>query len=159
VLKPGGTLALSVPHANYPVLWDPVNKAIEAIGLRPIRRPGLIAGLWSNHWRLYTPAQLRDVIGSAGFQIDELQEQTHYSFPFIHLIVYSIGKPLIERNLLPDRLRDSADRFRGERNSGSPLNPINAGVRLFRSFDKRNDHLSGDEQTFVNIVVKARKPK
>lgn len=158
VLKPGGTLALSVPHANYPVLWDPINKAIEALGLRPIRQPGLITGLWSNHWRLYTPSQLRDVIGSAGFEIETLEEQTHYSFPLIHLIVYSVGKPLIELNLLPKRLRDSADRFRGDQNRGSLLNPINAGVRVFRWFDRRNDQLRGDEQTFVNIVVKARKP-
>jgi len=158
VLKPGGVLALSVPHANYPLLWDPINKTLEALGIAPFRNAGPITGLWSNHWRLYRPGELRDVIGTAGFTIDKLEEQTHYAFPFIHFIVYSIGKPLIEHNLLPRRLRDSADRFRGERNSGSLLNPVNAGVKLFRSFDRRNDHLSGHEQTFVNIVVKAHKP-
>ena len=98
------------------------------------------------------------MISTAGLTVDKLEEQTHYAFPFIHFIVYSIGKPLIEHNLLPERLRNSADRFRGERNSGSLLNPVNAGVRLFRRFDRRNDHLRGDEQTFVNIVVKAHKP-
>jgi glycosyltransferase involved in cell wall biosynthesis/SAM-dependent methyltransferase len=158
VLKPGGVLALSVPHANYPFLWDPINKTIEALGRAPMRGPGPIAGMWSNHWRLYRPADLRDVITGAGFAIAALSEQTHYAFPFIHFIVYSIGKPLIEHNLLPGRLRDSADRFRGERNSGSLLNPINLGVRAFRLFDDRNDQLRGDERTFVNIMVKARKP-
>jgi glycosyltransferase involved in cell wall biosynthesis/ubiquinone/menaquinone biosynthesis C-methylase UbiE len=159
VLKPGGVLALSVPHADYPLLWDPINKTLEALGIAPLRNAGPITGLWSNHWRLYRPSELSDVIGNAGFAIDILEQQTHYAFPFIHFIVYSIGKPLIEHNLLPDRLRDAADRFRGERNRGSLLNPVNAGVRLFRSFDKRNDHLRGDERTFVNIVVKAHKPK
>jgi glycosyltransferase involved in cell wall biosynthesis/ubiquinone/menaquinone biosynthesis C-methylase UbiE len=158
VLKPGGTLALSVPHADYPLLWDPINKVIEALGRRPIRNAGPITGLWSNHWRLYHPAELRDVLESAGFQVEALEEQTHYAFPFIHFIVYSIGKPLIELNLLPGKLRDSADRFRGERNSGSLLNPINLGVRAFRWVDRRNDRLRGVERTFVNIVVKARKP-
>jgi SAM-dependent methyltransferase len=158
VLKPGGILALSVPHADFPTWWDPFNKALEALDLPPMRGPGPIAGLWSNHWRLYRPAELRDVMRSAGFEIAQLQEQTHYSFPFIHFIVYSIGKPLIEYNLLPARLRNSADRFRGESNSGSLFNPINLGVRLFRRFDRRNDRLNGDEQTFVNIVVKAHKP-
>jgi glycosyltransferase involved in cell wall biosynthesis/ubiquinone/menaquinone biosynthesis C-methylase UbiE len=158
VLKPGGTLALSVPHADYPFLWDPINKTLEAIGARPIRSAGPITGLWSNHWRLYRPGDLRDVIATAGFEIEALEEQTHYAFPFIHLIVYSIGKPLIEKNLLPERLRDSADRFRGERNRGSLLNPINLGVRLFRLADAPNERLRGDERTFVNIVVKARKP-
>ena len=159
VLKPGGLLALSVPHANYPLLWDPINKALETLGLRPIRRPGPITGLWSNHWRLYIPDQLHDVIRSAGFHVEVIEEQTHYAFPFIHLIVYSIGKPLIELNLLPRRLRNSADRFRGEHNSGNIFNPINLAVRAFRWFDRHNDQLRGDERTFVNIVAKARKPK
>lgn len=158
VLKPGGTLALSVPHANYPFLWDPINKTLEALELRPIREPGLVTGLWSNHWRLYRPDELRNVIGGAGFAIEALEEQTHYAFPFIHFIVYSIGKPLIEYNVLPQNLRNAADRFRGERNSGSMFNPINLGVGLFRQFDQRNEQLRGDEETFVNIVVKARKP-
>ena len=99
------------------------------------------------------------MIGGAGFAIEALEEQTHYAFPFIHFIVYSIGKPLIEHNLLPQRLRDSADRFRGERNRGSLLNPINLGVRAFRLVDRCNERLRGDERTFVNIVVKARKPE
>jgi hypothetical protein len=123
-----------------------------------LRWAGPITGLWSNHWRLYRPETLRDVVSGAGFSIEALEEQTHYAFPFIHFIVYSIGKPLIEKNLLPRRFRDSADRFRGERNSGSLLNPINLGVRLFRLVDARNDHLRGDEKTFVSIVLKARKP-
>ncbi len=158
ILKPGGVLALSVPHANYPFLWDPINKIIEALGMRPLRGAGPITGLWSNHWRLYRPAELHDVITRSGLQIEALEEQTHYAFPLIHLIVYSIGKPLIEKNLLPAKLRDSADRFRGERNNGSLLNPINLGVKLFRMADARNDNLRGDERTFVSIVVKARKP-
>jgi glycosyltransferase involved in cell wall biosynthesis/SAM-dependent methyltransferase len=158
VLKPGGVLALSVPHANYPFLWDPINKTIEALGLRPIRNAGPITGLWSNHWRLYRPSELHSVISGAGLQIEALEEQTHYAFPFIHFIVYSIGKPLIELNLLPERLRNSADRFRGERNSGSLLNPINLGVKLFKLADRKNNALRGDERTFVSIVVKARKP-
>ncbi|GAB4203421.1 MAG: hypothetical protein OHK0022_27580 [Roseiflexaceae bacterium] len=158
VLKPGGILALSVPHANYPFWWDPFNKVIEAVGGRPMRGNGPVAGIWSNHWRLYRPEELRDVLGSAGFAVEELNESTHYSFPFIHFLVYGLGKPLLELNLLPKALRNSADRFRGEANSGSLLNPINLGVRVFRRFDSQNDAMRGDEQTFVNLVARARKP-
>jgi ubiquinone/menaquinone biosynthesis C-methylase UbiE len=158
VLKPAGILALSVPHANYPFLWDPINKTFEAVGIAPMRGNGPVAGLWSNHWRLYLPEELHDVISSAGFTIEAFEEQTHYAFPFIHAIVYSIGKPLIEYDLLPTRLRNSADRFRAEQNDGSMLNPINLGVKLFRMADARNENLRGDEKTFVNLVVKARKP-
>lgn len=158
ILKPGGILAISVPHANYPFWWDPINKTIEAFGGQPITSAGPITGIWSNHERLYLPEQLREVVDEAGFAVEVVEEQTHYAFPFIHFIVYSIGKPLIERNLLPKGLRDSADRFRGERNSGSPLNPINLGVGLFRLFDARNDRLRGNERTFVTLALKARKP-
>jgi glycosyltransferase involved in cell wall biosynthesis/ubiquinone/menaquinone biosynthesis C-methylase UbiE len=158
VLKPGGILALSVPHADYPFWWDPINKLLERTGGRPLRSAGPITGLWSQHWRLYRPAELFDVLASAGFEVERLEEQTHYSFPFIHLLVYSIGKPLIEHNLLPEKLRDSADRFRGEKNSGSLLNPINLGLAAFRSADAWNEQPNGHERTFVNVVVKARKP-
>ena len=158
VLKPGGLLALSVPHADYPFLWDPINKTLEALGLRPLRGPGPIAGIWSNHWRLYHPSELRALLADSGFAVEMLAEQTHYAFPCIHFLVYGIGKPLIEHNLLPGRLRDAADRFRGERNRGSLLNPINLGLWVLRRFDARNERLRGDERTFVNIVVKARKP-
>lgn len=158
VLRPGGILALSVPHANYPFWWDPINATIEACGGSPLRSAGPITGLWSQHWRLYRPDELREIMTSAGFLVEALEEQTHYSFPFIHLAVYSVGKPLIEHNLLPSNLRASADRFRGEQNSGSLLNPINLGLAAFRSFDQRNEQLNGHERTFVNLVVKARKP-
>jgi ubiquinone/menaquinone biosynthesis C-methylase UbiE len=158
VLKPGGILALSVPHANYPFWWDPLNATWTRVGGQPIRS-GPIAGIWSNHERLYEPQDLIQKVQAAGFELEAVEEQTHYSFPFIHFLVYGIGKPLIEKNLLPGSLRASADRFRGEQNAGSSLNPINLGIRLFRYFDRRNELPVVDKQsTFVNILVKARKP-
>jgi hypothetical protein len=91
--------------------------------------------------------------------VDAVEEATHYSFPFAHFLVYGIGKPLFERNLLPASMRASADRFRGEDNSGSLLNPINLGLRAFRAIDRRNDRASAaDAGTFVNVLVKASKP-
>ena len=158
VLKPGGILALSVPHARYPFWWDPINATWTRLGGQPIRT-GPIAGIWSNHERLYEPQDLVHKLQAAGFELEAVEEQTHYSFPFIHFLVYGIGKPLIEKNLLPDSLRTSADRFRGENNTGSRLNPINLGVGVFRYFDRRNEQPGVERQTtFVNILVKARKP-
>jgi glycosyltransferase involved in cell wall biosynthesis/ubiquinone/menaquinone biosynthesis C-methylase UbiE len=158
VLKPGGVLALSVPHANYPFWWDPINSVWIRLGGKPIRS-GPIAGIWSNHERLYKPGDLVQKIQAAGFALEAVEEQTHYSFPFIHFLVYGIGKPLLEKNLLPTSLRTSADRFSGEQNSGSLLNPINLGVGVLRYFDRRNEKPVVERQkTFVNILVKARKP-
>ncbi|HEX9330249.1 MAG TPA: methyltransferase domain-containing protein, partial [Anaerolineales bacterium] len=158
ILKPGGILALSVPHAHYPFWWDPLNAVWTHIGGKPIRK-GPIAGIWSNHERLYEPSDLVQKIVEAGFEIEVVEEQTHFSFPFIHFIVYGIGKPLLEKNLLPSSLRASADRFSGERNTGSILNPINLGVKVLQYFDRPNETPAIERQsTFVNILVKARKP-
>jgi glycosyltransferase involved in cell wall biosynthesis/ubiquinone/menaquinone biosynthesis C-methylase UbiE len=158
VLKPNGILALSVPHAHYPFLWDPINSVWTRVGGKPIRS-GPIAGIWSNHERLYETNDLVQKLLEAGFELEAVEEQTHYSFPFIHFLVYGIGKPLLEKNLLPSSLRKSADRFSGAKNTGSQLNPINLGVGLFRYFDRRNESSAVDNQsTFVNILVKARKP-
>jgi SAM-dependent methyltransferase len=158
VVKPGGILALSVPHARFPFWWDPINPLWIALGGQPIRS-GPIAGIWSNHERLYTPEDLRERIAAAGFEVEILEEATHYSFPLIHFLVYGIGKPLLEHDLLPGGLRKSADRFAGDKNSGSLLNPINLGVAVFRWIDRLNDRPGvRRKRTFVNVLVKARKP-
>lgn len=159
ILKPGGLLALSVPHARYPFWWDPINRVWIGLGGAPLRT-GPLAGIWSNHERLYLPDEVTERLRQAGFEIEIVEEATHYSFPFIHFLVYGIGKPLLERNLLPAGLRRSADRFSAEQNSGSWLNPINLGVAVFRAFDRPNDRPEAQRQkTFVNILVKARKPQ
>lgn len=158
VLKPGGILALSVPHARFPFWWDPINHIWIALGGRPIRS-GPIAGIWSNHERLYDPDDLTAKMRAAGFELEIVEEATHYSFPFIHFLVYGIGKPLIEHNLLPNTLRKSADRFAGKENSGSLLNPINLGLAIFRLIDRLNDRPQvARKHSFVNVLVKARKP-
>jgi len=158
VLKPGGILALSVPHARFPFWWDPINHLWIALGGDPIRS-GPIAGIWSNHERLYEPADLRMALWRAGFDLERVEEATHYSFPLIHFLVYGIGKPLIEHDLLPRSLHNSADRFAGKSNSGSLLNPINAALAVFRAIDRLNDRPAvAAKRSWVNILVKARKP-
>ena len=158
VLRPGGAIAISVPHADYPLAWDPFGRARDALGIRPRTAPGGLTGQWSGHQRLYRPAQLTDVIERAGLSVEKVEEQTAHAFPLNHLLVYSIGKPLIERDLLPKRLRDSTDRFRGADNRGGRFNPVNAAVGLLRRYDRRNDHLRGDERRFVQLVARAVKP-
>ncbi len=158
VLRTGGILALSVPHARFPFWWDPINSIWIALGGQPIRS-GPVAGIWSNHERLYEPGELAARMAAAGFELEIVEEATHYSFPLIHFLVYGIGKPLLEHNLLPSTLRKSADRFAGSQNSGSLLNPINLGLSIFRLIDRLNDRPGVQhQQTFVNVLVKARKP-
>ena len=158
ILKPGGILSISVPHTNYPFWWDPINRIWTGLGGRPFRS-GPIVGIWSNHVRLYLPDQLVKVVKESGFQIEILEETTHFSFPFIHFLVYGIGKPLLERNLLPGGLVKSADRFKGEQSSDSLLNPVHLGLAVFRTIDQLNERSAvAKKNSFVNVLIKARKP-
>ena len=158
VLRPGGLLAISVPHADYPFWWDPINPIWTALGGAPIRE-GPLVGLWTDHQRLYRPHELIERVVEAGFAVEAVEEATHYSFPFSHFLVYGVGKPLLERGLLPNKLAASADRFGGEQNDGSLLNPINLGLAAFRAVDRLNDRSAvTDKRTYVNVLLKARKP-
>jgi len=64
VLKPGGVVAITVPNADYPFLWDPLNKTLEWLFKSPIRT-GMFAGIWANHVRLYWRDQLRAAVAGA----------------------------------------------------------------------------------------------
>jgi SAM-dependent methyltransferase len=158
VLRPGGILAISVPHARFPFWWDPINATWTALGGTPIRS-GPVVGIWTNHERLYEPSALAGVVHEAGFRVEALDEATHFSVPFEHFLVYGIGKPLIERGLLPKRLHASTHRFAGLENRRSRLNPFNLTRSLFRAVDRLNDRPSARRpKTFVNVLVKARRP-
>jgi len=95
----------------------------------------------------------------AGFAIERVEELTHYCFPGTQTIVYTLGKGLIEHNLLPEFISKSTHRFRGQDNRGSLLNPINWMLALFNRIDRLNaDSVRmATKRTFVNISVKARK--
>lgn len=156
VLKPGGVVAITVPNADYPFWWDPVNKTLEALFRTKIRR-GPLAGIWANHVRLYTREQLRAAVEQAGFAVEAERAFTHYSFPFIHNLVYGLGKPLLESGLLPRRLADAADRTTFDRNDGSLLNPVNLGVAVLNIFDRPNKLDEPLGRSTVNLAILGRK--
>ncbi len=158
VVKPGGVIAITVPNANYPFLWDPINKTLEALFDTKIRR-GPLAGIWANHVRLYTMPELRRPVTAAGFEIEAERAFTHYSFPFIHNLVYGLGKPLLESGLMPEQLANAADRTTFEENQGSWWNPINLGLALLNLFDRPNRMEEPLHRSTVNLCLKARKPR
>ncbi|MGI6367779.1 MAG: methyltransferase domain-containing protein [Anaerolineae bacterium] len=158
VLKPGGTLSLTVPYERYPWWYDPINRLSMALRRRPIRR-GPFAGIWANHERLYGLEQLQQVLERAGFQLDPIVRLTHYCFPGTQTIVYTLGKGLIERNLLPRAVTRSVHRFEGEANRNSRWNPLNWALAIFHWIDRLNEdpRRMRRAQTFVNLAVKATK--
>jgi SAM-dependent methyltransferase len=156
VLKPGGVVAITVPHANYPFWWDPINKTLETLFNTHIQH-GPLAGIWANHVRLYTMELLRKAVLQAGFQIEEERAFTHYCFPFIHNMVYGLGKPLLESGLMPRELAQAADRTTFDQNNGSLLNPINLGLAVFNWFDRPNKMNEPPDRSTLILCVKARK--
>lgn len=157
VLKPGGVLAITVPNANYPFWWDPINKTLETLFNTHIQH-GPFAGLWANHVRLYTMSELVTSVQLAHFEVEETRAFTHHSFPFIHNIVYGFGKPLLEAGALPDGMAKAADRTRFDENNGNPLNPINLGLKVFNYFDRKNTINEPEGRPTVNLALKGRKP-
>ncbi|MCB9436196.1 MAG: class I SAM-dependent methyltransferase [Anaerolineales bacterium] len=156
VLKPGGVVVMTVPNANYPFWWDPINKMLESVFKRKIRR-GPLAGIWANHVRLYTLPELREPVQAAGFTIEAERAFTHYSFPFIHNLVYGLGKPLLESGFMPKRMATAADRTTFDDNQGSLWNPVNLGLAVLNFFDKPNKMDEPLDRSTVNLCMKARK--
>jgi SAM-dependent methyltransferase len=156
VLKPGGVLAITVPNANYPFWWDPINKTLETLFNRPIRS-GPLAGIWANHVRLYTAERLREVVLAAGFIVEEERAFTHYCMPFIHNVVYGLGKPLLEGGFLPPSMAKAANRITFDENRGSLLNPMNIALAVLNWFDRPNVINEAPGVSTVNLCLKARK--
>lgn len=158
VLKPGGLIAITVPNANYPFWWDPINKTLETLFHTHIQN-GMLAGLWANHERLYTAEGLRAAIVEAGLEVATERAFTHHSFPFIHNLVYGIGKPVLEAGLLPADMARAADRHNVSEDKGSPFNPINVGLRIFEWFDRKNVMDEPAGRSTVNLCALVRKPE
>jgi SAM-dependent methyltransferase len=156
VLKPGGVVAITVPNADYPFWWDPINKTLELLFKRHISH-GMFAGIWANHVRLYRREQLREAVLAAGFAVEEERAFTHHSFPFIHNLVYGIGMPLLEKGALPASMATAADRLTFDQNDGSLFNPINLGLAAFNWFDRKNVMNEPAGRSTVNLCVKGRK--
>lgn len=102
ILKPGGVLCLTVPCANYPFFWDPINWILDNFFNTHIKS-GFLAGLWNQHIRLYRPKQIQQVLEKAGFRVEKRHALTFWCLPFNHYLVnivarylakqYSQGKP------------------------------------------------------------------
>ncbi len=157
VLKPGGLIAITVPNANYPFWWDPINKTLETLFDTHIQH-GLLAGIWANHVRLYTYEQLREAVFEAGLKVASERSFTHHSFPFIHNIVYGFGKTVLEAGMLPKGMASAADRHNVSGDRGSAFNPVNIGLRVFEWFDRRNVMEEPAGRSTVNLCILAQKP-
>jgi SAM-dependent methyltransferase len=159
VTRPGGVIVISVPNANYPFLWDPINRTLEALFGTHVSK-GPLAGIWANHVRLYTVDELVELVRGVGLQVEAVRTLVHYAFPFSHNLVYGVGKPLMESGLLPRGLDQAASRYYLDGQAGSRLNPVRIGIEMLGLIDRLNDHVDEDnpDLSTVDICLKARLP-
>lgn len=149
VLTPGGLLLASVPHQKYPFLWDPLNWVLErAFRTHIPSHIWWLAGIWADHVRLYTAAELSRRVRAAGFVLDDLWFTTPRCLPFAHLLLYGIGKNIVERGLC-----GSCNRFNREQESSRWFTWAR---RLVYAFDDPKP-VRQEEIPSVGIVIKARK--
>jgi ubiquinone/menaquinone biosynthesis C-methylase UbiE len=161
VLKPGGNLVITVPSANFPLTWDPPNWVLKRLtaGRVQLRGERPWSGIWYGHERLYAPEDLRGLLTGAGFGIAEERGLAHVTPPFAHLLLYGIGKPLLQSGILPKRLASKAGRE--ETAPATPTGPVGAVMKLLERIDRPNDRAeaSRPEQPSVALAVHARKPR
>ena len=149
VLRDEGLLLISAPHQRYPFLWDPLNWLLErAFGTHVPASVWWLAGIWADHVRLYTAAELTRAVRAAGFVVEDVWFTTPRCLPFAHFLLYGIGKNVVERGFCP-----ACNRF-GSEAGGSRLSAW--ARRLLYACDDPNPARTA-ETASVGIVLKARK--
>jgi len=94
VLKKEGQLIISVPHSNYPFLFDPINYILEKI-----TKKHLAIGSWSyGHTRLYTRDKIEEEIKEAGFKIEKTLFLTHDFTGMLENYIPMIMQPIVKNN-------------------------------------------------------------
>lgn len=134
VLKPGGTLVLTVPNANYPFLWDPVNWILEHLFNTHIKT-GFWAGIWNQHIRLYTSQEIARVVEKAGFKVERVESLTFWCLPFNHNLMYFAARKLYGGSLSPKTVKAIS---KYEKAAKRPF-LIGLAFRTVNLIDKLND--------------------
>ena len=157
VLKPGGTLVVTVPSANFPFTWDPPNWVLKRVG-RSLRGERPWSGIWYGHRRLYTWRSLKALVTEAGFTIEACRGLTHRTPPFAHLVLYGVGKPLLQSGLVPGKLSRQVDRK--DADAVAPTGLIATAMRVLERIDAPNDDPDIEERVtaFVALAIRCRKP-
>ena len=151
ILKPGAILCLTVPHTNYPFLWDPLNWLLEHLFNTHIKS-GFFAGLWNQHVRLYKPTQIRLVLEKAGFTVEKLESGTFWCLPFNHYLVNLVARYL-SHQYNQGTPNFSLNKFTTSPKRSSLINLAFYGVNLL---DRLND-IWQPKNAGVSVFVKAIK--
>lgn len=145
VLKPDGIVLISVPHLNFPFLWDPLNWILMKFFNTHINKDiWWLAGIWADHERLYTLEHLEQTVQQAGYKVDKSEKLISHAWPFSHFLLYGIGKNIVERLGV-----DEFNRFDFREKKFSQI--LSSIVRFPSKLDKPTDKRS------VNLVMRLKK--
>ena len=151
VVKSGGILVVTVPSANFPFLWDPLNWILERLFGTHIKS-GFFAGLWNQHIRLYSPEQIKKVVESAGVKVEKLESLTFWCLPFNHYLVNLVARYLHNQFILGTP-NSPLNKF-----TTHPSRPslFNLAFNFVNWIDRLND-IWTPQNTGVSVFVKAVK--
>lgn len=162
VLKPGGTLAVTVPNKNYPLAWDPLNKIREGLGLGHFDpKDGLLGGIWAyDHKRLYLPSDVQNLLETHKFKVEQLEVLTHYGLPFNHLILY-VGKNFYTKLPVGEDVKSSMEKFKWDEKDKTSKSFISTligyGLKFFTWADSFNDRKFDLNTSTMAVAAKAKK--
>ncbi len=110
VLKKNGSVAVTVPNENFPLLWDPLNWFLMRVFRTHVNKDiWWAAGIWADHKRLYTKETFKKALLDKEMHVITMNTYLTNCWPFSHFLLYGIGKNLVERANL-----SSFSRFRNE---------------------------------------------
>jgi 2-polyprenyl-3-methyl-5-hydroxy-6-metoxy-1,4-benzoquinol methylase len=153
VLRRGGHLTMTVPNADYPLTFDPINYLMELLAGRH-----LPFGMWGfGHRRLYKVQGLRELLGNAGLAVREV---TRMSFWLVGLIenayLLNVVQPLTKSSSANLPLGVDARSGGAWRRLGSVEPP--GFLKAVRDFLMRLDRaLFGNSRYSINFMVSAQK--
>jgi ubiquinone/menaquinone biosynthesis C-methylase UbiE len=163
VTKNGGILAFTVPDKNYPLLWDPLNKIRESLGLGHFNdKSDIWGGIWAyDHKRLYSVSEVVKLLEDAGFLIEKTEVLTHYGFPF-NCLVLVLGKRFYTKMPVAEEVKRMMEKFEWE--DGQELKKslmsdfISAVFAVFKKIDRLNNREFNLTESAMAISIKAKKP-
>ena len=161
-LKPGGIVAITVPNKNYPLLWDPLNKIRESLGLGHFSpMSGFWGGIWAkDHKRLYLPENLKSLAENAGFWVEDLKVLTHFGVPFNHLILW-LGKTLYTKLPVSEDVIKSMEKFEWEEDAAKrrtlSSSILNTGFSFLKAVDSMNNRKFPLTKSTMAVALKGVK--
>ena len=154
VLKKNGTLAITVPNKNYPVMWDTFNGVRRMLRLGHFDKDNkLLAGIWEEHLRLYTLQEFVDALKRNHFIVENVQCLTRYSLPFYYNMV-SIARYFYITKKQGHKLKASLDKYDSSSTKGLFFKFFSS---IINAIDKLNDKYENNDGPSVCISAKAVK--